>query len=212
MKLMDLHTHHKKQASIINSYPFSFESQEGLVFSMGIHPWYATDKEEPYAWERMQEIVNEPSILAIGEVGLDKVRGGDIPTQIAVFRKQQELAEMLGKPLIIHCVRAFNEIIELKKDAKPKSPWIIHGFRGNVNIADQLLKNDFYLSFGEKYAIESLLHTPLTRIFLETDTSELDINFLYEKIAVDLKMPVNEFRIQIENNFRTLFPSLPLIY
>lgn len=157
--------------------------------------------------EEQEKIARHPQVIAIGETGLDRLISTSMETQIKVFKQQIQLAEQVQKPLIIHAVRTFNELIRLKQQIKPSVAWIIHGFRGKKQIAEQLVKHGFYLSFGEKYQEEALRHTPLNRIFLETDESTQSIDTLYRKAAEILSLPLPEFSENIRQNIRQVFFS-----
>ena len=95
--------------------------------------------------------------------------------QVAVFKEQVELSEKYELPLIIHCVKAMDELFALRKERAPKQPWIWHGFRGKPEQAKQLLQKGFYLSFGMHYSSEAMNVVPDSRLFLETDDSPVDI-------------------------------------
>lgn len=204
MDIIDIHTHRVYKAGIINSSPSAFSPENKYAYSVGIHPW---SLEEDYSkeWERLQEIAIHPQVLAIGEAGLDKLTEADMKIQEEVFRLQIRLSEEIGKPLIIHSVRTSNEIIEIKKEFKPRVLWIIHGFRGNKNITSQLLDEGFYLSFGEKYQDESIIKVPLERMFIETDESDEDIKQIYSKIANTLSMPEKQLYNQMRQNIKEVF-------
>ena len=92
--------------------------------------------------------------LAVGEAGLDKLADAPMDLQVEVFRCQACLAEAVGKPLVLHLVKAVDELLKVKRDLRPSKPWIIHGFRGKAALAEEYLKHGFYLSFGEKYQEE----------------------------------------------------------
>ena len=55
--------------------------------------------------------------------------------QLAVFKEQVKLSEKLGLPLIIHCVKAMDELLAVKKEFRPQQAWIWHGFRGKTGIS-----------------------------------------------------------------------------
>lgn len=97
--------------------------------------------------------------------------------------RQILLSESVGKPLVIHCVKAFNELIELKKRYRPQMPWVVHGFRNNLNIACRLMQEDIYFSLGEKYQPDVLQNVPLERLLAETDESPLDIRTVIGQMA-----------------------------
>lgn len=204
MNILDIHTHHNKAEAIINCTPNTFHPTNGYFYSVGIHPWDIS-KDYQKEWNLLQEITVNPQVIAIGEAGLDKLINTDIKLQQKLFELQINLSEQLNKPLIIHAVRTSNELILLKKRFKPAMPWIIHGFRGNKNIATQLLEYDFYLSFGEKYQAEALTETPLNRMFIETDESGIDIHTLYNQVAYNLSLPENQFMKQIQQNIKEVF-------
>lgn len=92
-----------------------------------------------------------------------------LAAQTALLRIHYELSETLRKPLILHIVKSFPEIIALRKQWKPTQPWIIHGFRGKPQLARELLAHGFHLSYGKKYNPASLAITPSSRLLRETD-------------------------------------------
>lgn len=207
MEPFDIHTHHLPQESyqaIISIMPKKFNPLPDRYYSVGLHPWYllCDYKEE---WEQLQEAVRHSQVLAVGEAGLDKAVTVDMNLQLEVFTLQMELAEQINKPLIIHSVRTANELIRLRKQFCPQVPWIIHGFRGNKDVAQELIRHRFYLSFGEKYQIEALRVVPVNRIFIETDESLMNIRSLYEKVSTDLSLPYNQLLTSVQQNVKEVF-------
>jgi TatD DNase family protein len=89
--------------------------------------------------------------------------------QTNIFLHHVELSERLEKPLTIHCVRAFDRMLMLRKQLRPTQPWVIHGFRGKPELAQQLLAAGFDLSFGTLFNAESFNLCPPERRFTETD-------------------------------------------
>ena len=182
MELLDIHTHNKEcdsQSSILNSNGYI----TGRRISMGIHPWNISSN-----WEKQFAIIRanacKENVCAIGECGTDKLKSpANEKLQQEVFRAHATLAEEAGKPLIIHCVKGFDTIIALHKEISPKQAWIIHGFRGKPQQAEQLIKNGFYISFGDKFNIDSVKATPLERLFIESDESKKSIDKIYDEIA-----------------------------
>ena len=110
------------------------------------------------------------------------------------------MAEECAKPLIIHCVKAWQEIIAAKKRIRPHVPWIIHGFRGNGELAVQLVNQGFYLSFGEYFNVEALQAVWPDRLLVETDDKQIDIRLVYTKLAEALSVDMELFTHQIEEN------------
>lgn len=191
MKLFDIHSHKPQKSEneivITNQYPTAAQS-DGF-FSIGIHPWFLDNWE--MQWETLLPIAEHPNCVAIGECGLDKNVLQSIDLQTSIFEKHILLSEKLQKPLIIHCVKAYNELIALKKKFRPTQDWILHGFNKNQNIANTLLQNQIKLSFGKALLSNPSLQevfksVPEGNYFLETDDADIDISVLYQK-AKELK-------------------------
>jgi TatD DNase family protein len=158
----------------INDEPLSLPHGPRLFFSVGIHPWDA-DRFHPGWLDTLNMLLNYQQVVAIGECGMDKNTDIPLNVQQEVLERQLIVSEICRKPLILHCVGCFNELIALREKHSPTQHWIIHGFRGKPELATQLLRAGFHLSFGEKFNAESVLATPLERLLVETDDSELDI-------------------------------------
>ena len=209
MHYFDIHTHriplHPSQAIVsIDASALPLDGK-AVHASIGIHPWYLTETNAGNLWEPLKSSIKDQRIVAIGEAGLDKLKGPDMTFQTSVFRQEITLAESANLPMVIHCVRAFNELIQIKKESKPKQPWIIHGFRGKPSIAQELLKHGFWLSFGSHYQEESLKITPLNRMFVETDESEESIGSIYQRIAKTKGISLEELVEAINKNVQEVF-------
>lgn len=170
----------------------------GLFHSVGIHPWYIYNVEEQLAELKRQAML--PGVVAIGETGLDKLAEAPLERQQEVFKASAAFAENLGIFLIIHCVKAWDELIALKKELKPRMPWIIHGFRGNATLAKQLIRQGFYLSFGERFNPEAVREAWPGRLFAETDDRETDIRTVYRDLSASLDLRLEQFAAQIAGN------------
>ncbi len=182
---VDIHTHNKsRKDAIINIYPHE-QLIEGAYHSVGIHPWH-TSNIDSTTIENLKTLAANPQVIAIGETGIDTLKGASINKQIDIFRLHVALSEQHKKPLIIHCVKAFNDIIALKKELSPSMPWIIHGFRGKPQLASQLINHGFYISLGEHFNPQTAAIIPTNRLLFETDESTLDINTIIEKIKSTL--------------------------
>lgn len=215
MKFINIHTHESSgKASvleIVNQYPNSF-NENVPYFSIGIHPWYINED----SWQAELKIIEEKlqleNCLALGECGLDKRRETSIELQIEVFEAQLLLAQKYNMPVIIHCVAAFQELIVLKQKLKITTPLVIHGFSKSGELAEQLVKQGFYLSFG-KYLIKNPeLETvfsaiPNDRFFLETDTIEEGIEQVYDLAAKYKNIDVVALQQIVTKNFNTVFKN-----
>lgn len=185
---------------------FSYVSKEkeGL-FSVGLHPWQVDAH-----WREKVERILRPAlalsqVVAVGEVGLDRLSGGDMQHQQEAFEAQVLLAEEYGKPLIVHCVRSYDLLLGLHRRLHPEVPWIVHGFRGKPELASQLLHRGIYLSFGEHYHEEALRICPSDSFFIETDDSGVDVGDLYFRAASLRGVPVEALVQQVKRNFSRLF-------
>ena len=186
---VDFHTHTFTDSgnTAIRNLTFSeadkiFASDKKGLFSLGIHPWNAGEYSDELL-NKLDSLTNDDRLVAIGECGLDKNSKYPLDFQIHIFEQQIKLSEKARKPLIIHCVGCFNELFELKKRLNPVQLWIIHGFRGKPELAQQALKAGCELSFGEHFNKESILITPVKHLFVETDESLLTINEIYQRIS-----------------------------
>jgi len=213
MKYFNLHTHKFTNSSdileLVNQYPWEFDATIPN-YSIGIHPWYIDENRLENDLKTIEEKLQLSECLALGECGLDKRIEIPLALQIEVFEKQIELAEKYQKPLVLHLVAAFDELIEIKKRLKITVPIIIHGFSKNEQVAKQLIDNGFYLSFG-KYLLRNpeletvLKSVPNDRFFLETDTIEETLDEVYT-LAAKYKNIKMEDLIEILNvNFNTVF-------
>jgi TatD DNase family protein len=215
MTFFNLHTHHYTQnpniLELVNQYPQEFDATIPF-YSIGIHPWYLVENRVEADLEIIEKKLQEPNCLALGECGLDKRIEIPMDLQQQVFEKQLVLAQKYNKPVIIHCVAAFDELIAVTKKLKISVPIIIHGFSKNVQVAKQLLGNGFYLSFG-KYLLqnpdlETVFRTiPNDRFFLETDIMALSLEQVYDLAAKQKEISVDEIQKQINTNFVSVFKS-----
>ncbi|WP_223269211.1 MULTISPECIES: TatD family hydrolase [unclassified Polaribacter] len=213
MKYFDVHTHiissDKNVVSILNTYPNSIDFSHS--FSIGLHPWYINREKVEEELLRVELKLQHKNCFALGECGLDTITKVDFDVQKSVFRKQIALSEKYQKPLMIHCVKAHQEIISLKKEIKPMQQWVLHGFNKNLQLAQSLLKNGIVVSFGaaiisHKKLQEVVLEIPLENMLLETDdNTDLKIQEIYQKVAVIKKIEVKELQQKIAQNFKRIF-------
>lgn len=183
---------------------------DGVAYTYGIHPWFLTNDNFQGQLEKVKKVTSETGIIAIGEAGFDKLRGPSFDLQRKAFREQVQLSERLRKPLIIHCVRLWEEIIGEKKELKPEMPWMIHGFRGKTQLAEQLLSKGFYLSVWFDFALrpessELMKTIARNRLFLETDGADVDIKAIYKKVSADLGISVDELKQITLENYESFF-------
>lgn len=213
MQYYNLHTHRFSNnvsiLELVNQYPWEFDAAIPQ-YSIGIHPWHIKEERLESDLKTIEEKLQLKECLALGECGLDKRIEVPMALQIAVFEKQIALAEKYKKPLVLHLVAAFDELIEIKKRLKISVPIVIHGFSKNEKLAKQLLVNGFYLSFG-KYLLrnpelkEVFKSVPNDRFFLETDMIEETLEEVYALAAKYKEMALAEMQEKVTTNWKTVF-------
>lgn len=152
-------------------------------FSIGVHPWFITPESFDNRLAATRDLIVHPLCVAVGECGIDKNRGAELSLQKEMFRRMVDLSETYRKPMIIHCVKGFDEIFSVYKEKKPQQPWIIHGFRGKPDQAYQLLKAGMMISLGDKFNPETARIIPVDKLFVETDESPVSVQTVYQRIA-----------------------------
>ena len=188
----DIHTHNA-------------HTQAQTIDTVGIHPWHAHEADISAVEAAVAEVD------AVGEIGMDFACDVPKEVQMAIFRAQLALAERHKKAVVLHCVRAFEEVVKVLSEYRLRAV-IFHGFIGSVEQAQQAVAQGFYLSFGERTfrspkTIEALRSTPLSRIFVETDESTTPIEEIYARIAELRGISTAELIAATEENFRRIFPN-----
>lgn len=208
----DIHTHRRDtdwRYAIFDSCAAAFVFPEGerkpCYLSAGIHPCSLTETNIPEQWEKLMATLQDERVVAVGEAGLDKRACLPFDRQCSLFRQVIALADERNLPLLIHVVKASDEIIRLKKALRPRNPWIIHGFRGRRELAQAYLRQGIYLSYGEKYQEASLCATPLDSLFIETDESGTEVRELYKRMAKILSISDETLQEKIRQNVDRLF-------
>jgi TatD DNase family protein len=186
------------------------DDNRGLAYSFGIHPWHLTAEDYKEQLDNVGKFATHPNVIALGEAGFDRLKGPSPELQRTTFEEQVRIADENSKPVFIHCVRAWEELISENKCLKPSTIWIIHGFRGKKELARQLISKGMMLSFWFDFILrpesrDLLKSLPKEKIFLETDGSGVDIRTVYNKVASDLKLSVEELKRVIYSNYKNVF-------
>lgn len=197
MNLWDIHTHRQhRENSIFNVLDFSEIPDQ--CFSMGLHPWFIDSHWEIKLSQIMDIARQKSKLMAIGECGFDRLKGAEMPIQKAAFRAQASLAKELGIPLILHCVKGHDLILEYLKTEKNPPSIIWHGWNLKPELARQLLDFPVFFSFGKHLKAEKsnasdwLNQCPRDRVFFETDDSDLEIHSVYQAASLILHLPLKE--------------------
>ncbi len=186
-------------------------SDQTNYYSYGLHPWHLKEETADSLLANLQLRATEKRCLAIGECGLDKICETDLRLQERVFMEQIRIANTIKKPLIIHCVKAFNEVLNCLNFSDNAMPVIFHGFNNNANIARLLTEQGYYFSFGkalmgfESNAARAIVSVGRKQFFLETDTADVSIKYVYKKASELLRIEEEILKQQIVSNFETVF-------
>lgn len=201
----DIHTHtlYCDELCIYSYMAGSGEPLPEVPYSTGIHPWKLAGAKPEWL-----EGSITPLTVAIGETGLDFAVGTPREEQEKWFRFHLSYAEKLNLPIIIHCVKAYNEVMRIVKEYNVTP--IIHGFTGSEQLAAQLVKEGFYLSFGENLIRSAKTQAALRslhsdRMFFETDTSAISIKEIYILASDITSIPLLLLKEEIYNNYSKIF-------
>ncbi|MDE6445994.1 MAG: TatD family hydrolase [Alistipes sp.] len=180
----------------------------------GIHPWEAGQLSPGQAVQELSAALDRGDAQAVGEIGLDFARTRTPQlrdAQTALFRAQLDLAGRRRLPVVLHCVKAFEETLRIL--GRLEFPAVIfHGFIGSARQARQALDRGYFLSFGERTfasprTVEALRSTPPSQLFLETDDSTAPIEEIYTRIAALLSTDVETLRQITIANYLRIFPE-----
>ncbi|MBN1117166.1 MAG: TatD family hydrolase [Bacteroidales bacterium] len=214
--LIDIHRHSsdKQDADIMLRNIFHTQTSEiasSGYYSVGLHPWHINIKDISESIEQVKYASRLSSVLAIGETGIDKAIDTDIDIQLKVFKKHIDIAKETKKVIVIHCVRAYDLLLSVMKEANHKHPWIIHWYNASPQMGSELIKKGAYLSFGHMLfkensnAFKTFLNIPLDKLFFETDDADVSIWDVYTRASELKNIPLKKLEEQIENNFFTCF-------
>lgn len=215
---IDIHTHSEyivSEKDIIKIRSINVDENvdiDALSFaSVAVHPWSVVDDKFIDYQYYIEGIILKENVIAIGETGLDRVYFDTFQIQKSFFLEHVKLSEKHKMPMILHVVRAYPDIIEIRKQTKATMPWIIHGFNANEQTVEQLLRHDFYLSLGdilfkdEEKSRRLLQVIPRERLFLETDDKDISILDVYQRASFLSGRAIDDIRTDIFSNFVKIF-------
>ena len=163
----------------------------GLVYTLGIHPLYINQAQESdidILKKQIEQSLNDPRFVGIGEIGLDYfVEGLDPQRQEYFFHKQLDLAQHFQLPVILHVRRSQDAILKALRKRKVPSG-IAHAFNGSHQQAEQFIELGFKLGFGGAATYDRALQIrrllqdlPLESIVTETDAPDIPPAWLREE-------------------------------
>jgi TatD DNase family protein len=146
-----------------------------LRWALGIHPWAARREAlSALETESFRRRTRALRAVAVGEIGLDFAYPAR-EIQLQLFERQLELASELGLPAILHCHRAWSELLSVWKRFAGLTG-VVHGYSRGPDLASQLVDVGLYLGIGPLVLRESarrlreaISAVPRERVLLETD-------------------------------------------
>jgi TatD DNase family protein len=215
---IDIHSHSSDREEgvfrVQNIFTSDFpEIPTNRPISIGLHPWHLTKESISEMSGILKQAAAAENVLAFGEAGLDKIIKTPIEQQLAVFRTQIELSTEFNKPLVIHCVKAFPELLNLRKEYRNSTPWIIHGFNGNREMAAEFVKMGIFISLSQRLfrnpdkAQNIIKVVPLSMVFAETDDDSVSIRKIYNTISNFYGESLLEINGSIYKNFNRVFKT-----
>lgn len=204
--ITDIHTH-RLQAShaLIAVEPGQFRPEPGRCYAVGFHPWTPEAALTEDHYRLLAATARHPQVMAVGETGLDSLRGDPLSVQQRRFTRHVRLADELGMPVVAHCVRAWQQLLQVWRDTAPHTgALVVHGFRGNERVARTLLAAGCYLSYGRHFNALALQATPPDRLLAETDDAPEDIGQVLALIADTLHQPAEQVRRRVTQNAATV--------
>jgi TatD DNase family protein len=205
---INLHTHRQSSSPEVKSvYNLMLHEKRVPIqqlFSAGLHPWFA-DQAPGDLLMLLSQLAKQPNFFAYGETGLDKLCSVPFQLQQDIFKLHLEMANEKNKPVILHCVKAWDEMIEMA--AGYPLPRILHGYNGSLALTKRLVEKGFYFSIGRavtnpKSKLHHSLHAiPRNQLFCESDDATTSIQAIYEGVGAVFQLTSEELRAIIFANF-----------
>ncbi len=207
MIYINIHTHFKPESDDIwvirNAYLKSVgKSAIPYAVSNGLHPWFI-EKYPNFQAQELEQILRNNAAVAVGECGLDRIKGPDKLLQEKVFLQHLYVAEKMQLPLIIHCVRMYDALYDLVRNTQ--SRLIVHGYSASLVQTQRMLNvPHLYFSIGirewKRMGLEQKKALPIERLFLENDGIRMDFKGLYADCAAFYGYSLEKFAEQLFRN------------
>lgn len=205
MTLLDFHTHRLQATdALISVEPDRFAPEPGKRYAVGLHPWHTAAEDVERQMALLERMAVHPQVAAIGETGLDALRGAPLDVQIELLERHVAVAEAVEKPLVIHTVRTSQQVLKVWRASRRSVPWAIHGFRGNAHVVQLLVDAGFHISFGERFNPLALRAVPAERLLAETDDSPMPIASVVARMAAQLQLPPERLERTVAANLARL--------
>lgn len=209
---INIHTHSlRKSTDVISIYNLKLEEDiPDSPFSVGVHPWHINPLYYYSQIKKVEDQLSNGNCIFLGECGLDKLKCSDFQLQQTVFQLQINLAKKYQKPMILHCVKAFDEILVLLKNKISPDKIIFHGFHKSPEMAFDLTSKGYSISLGKSLFLQPdrmktvFEKVNLNNLFFETDDSEYSIEDIYQKASEISGNSVEYWKEIIHSNFKNI--------
>jgi TatD DNase family protein len=210
---IDFHTHSPSPHEHIISLDPRFSNSCDSKFCYGAHPWYLDELNLDHVLDNIVMLTKDNNFVALGEIGLDRTIAYDFDKQVRAMVVQLKLARTQKiKNIIIHCVRAYSDLLEILKKVELKDHnIIIHDFNANEQIYIQLSNYNCFYSFGAKLlnkrtnAFKVFKYIDLNKVFFETDDQQkYSIQQIYEQGAKLKSLELQELKDTIQKNYKII--------
>lgn len=183
------------------------------LFTIGLHPWQ-TDRLDSYRMvvNRLPGLLAQRRCLALGEVGVDRLRGASLPAQQELLALQLRTAEAQRKSVVFHCVRAWSEMLSTLRTARFTQNCALHGFQGNCPVLPGLLDEGWFISVKPRNngtIAPEVAEIPLQQILIETDAKPVPIADVYRAVAQVKQIPVADLLSTVTENAQRFFGINP---
>lgn len=197
--LTDIHTHTPGRSEALLSLPplvamdLHNHPDEPQPYSIELHPWHLVPSTLTDFRQAVDACCDDPRWRAVGECGLDRLCDTPAALQREAFLLALHTARTSGKPVVIHCVRQWEELDRCVREVWGASgaqaaadaglPLILHGFRKGPALALQLLRAGYAFAFGPHFHTDTVRLIPEHRLYCETDDSTTDIALIRQAVA-----------------------------
>lgn len=148
--------------------------------AFGLHPWRV--KTHSAKWHhRLRELLENTPASSIGECGLDLwVEHADLAEQLQILQVHFDLSREFEKPLTLHCLKAWPQMLQALQHAKPLPPFLLHSFGGPPAMIPALVKlgahfslSGYFLHSRKQKALQAFALIPTDRIHVESDAPDM---------------------------------------
>lgn len=205
----DAHTHHEKKDAIINLPADNIRMKNHYDYSIGLHPWSipCDETEQKTLLKNIFIHAGNPSVIAVGETGLDHLKGPSVKVQKEIFLSHLKIAKEHKKPVIIHNVKADHEIFLILKQSSGIPAFMFHRFNGKQEQIRQFARFNTYFSLApdilkNKKKFHDIVCTIAPdKLLFESDDFETGFEETVRKAASFLNVSENQLAKQIKKNF-----------